>query len=442
MDSIKIIKSYFNKGYDITLGNCYRSDRPTKKYYIDCFNDILEKNGNNVWIHPKCFKRELCNYLGDNLKQNGNYFQVCTDYAKTVPMILKAKKPGFIKDVIYYFEPSIENTKNEKQYAFKRETLYQIINKYKDKDYNKILDKIYDENKYYEKTSDLIDVCLHSHVSPHSICASQTLDDHINNILKTNIKTKSITNHNSVTDQNLFERELNKHGIKYIKGVEISTEATELEFISKTNNTNFHILGLNLSLPNKKAEDQMNQMMKKYDSYNKEMKIKRNNYICKLFSLDIDCSVDTKTFKNELIKRNVFKDTDEAKAFLQSEFIKNKFKEKYLNPKEAIDIIHEFGGKAIVAHVFRKSSKASMSIDEARIRMDYLVKLGIDGVEVFHYSNTMNNGNIDFLLNYVIKNGLLYTLGSDIHSVKDEYFDTLKTIKIDKKTLEGLYRGE
>ena len=121
-NAISIIKNEFDNGADLTCGNCIRYDKPLKKYIIQSFKNIELREGDNIWLHPKCFKRYLFDYVSDELlkNQNGEYFDVNTDLSFMVPMVKKAKKPVFIDKIIYYFEPSLNNQRKKGLYEKKR----------------------------------------------------------------------------------------------------------------------------------------------------------------------------------------------------------------------------------------------------------------------------------------------------------------------------------
>ena len=133
-DAIETIKSYFDEGYDVTIGNLFRTDKPFKKYSIVDFKKSWERDGDNIWLHPKCFRRILFNYIGDFLKdENGNYIESMPDYAMMLPIFEFAKKPKFIKKCLYYFEPSNANVNKLDEYKEKNieETKNYLFNKAK-----------------------------------------------------------------------------------------------------------------------------------------------------------------------------------------------------------------------------------------------------------------------------------------------------------------------
>ena len=116
--AIEIIVNEFNNGADVTCGNCIRYDKPLKMYRIQSFDNVWERDGDNIWLHPKCFRRSLFDMIDieKDLKVNGEYLDVNTDFAFMLPMIRNAKKKVFIEDILYYFEPSMENINGQNKY--------------------------------------------------------------------------------------------------------------------------------------------------------------------------------------------------------------------------------------------------------------------------------------------------------------------------------------
>lgn len=118
--AIKIILDKFSAGADVTVGNCFRKDKPLKKYKVASFDKLYERNGDNTWLHPKCFKRKLFLEIDQNdLKIDGDYMNVNQDFAIMLPIIEKSQKNVFIEDVLYYFEPSENNLRSTDNYEKK-----------------------------------------------------------------------------------------------------------------------------------------------------------------------------------------------------------------------------------------------------------------------------------------------------------------------------------
>lgn len=116
-DALSIIRREFDNGADVTVGNCLREDKPTRHYQVDKFEESWWRDGDNIWLHPKCFRRYLCSYIQNDLFLGDGYVKVCTDYAIMLPIVEHAKKPVFIDKQIYYFEPSFLNKSKSGKYS-------------------------------------------------------------------------------------------------------------------------------------------------------------------------------------------------------------------------------------------------------------------------------------------------------------------------------------
>ncbi len=117
--AIEIIVNEFHNGAEITCGNCIRYDKPLKTYKIYSFERVWERGGDNIWLHPKCFKRKLFDFINieNDLKIDGLFVDVNTDFAIMLPMIAKSKKNVYIPDILYYFEPSTNNVNRVGKYS-------------------------------------------------------------------------------------------------------------------------------------------------------------------------------------------------------------------------------------------------------------------------------------------------------------------------------------
>ncbi|HDR1570096.1 TPA: hypothetical protein QB444_002178, partial [Pasteurella multocida] len=83
--ALEIIQKQFDAGADVTVGNCFRVDKPLKHYQVEAFEQSWKRNGDNIWLHPKCFRNYLCQYIQNNLQIDGKYIEVATDYAIMLP---------------------------------------------------------------------------------------------------------------------------------------------------------------------------------------------------------------------------------------------------------------------------------------------------------------------------------------------------------------------
>ena len=111
--AIEILINEFNKGADVTFCNYIRYDKPLNQNKIQSFRKILERNGDDIWLHPICFRKKLFDYITEeDLKINDKFIEVNIDFAIMIPIFCNAINPVFIEKVLYYFEPSFQNKKS------------------------------------------------------------------------------------------------------------------------------------------------------------------------------------------------------------------------------------------------------------------------------------------------------------------------------------------
>lgn len=137
--AIEIIVNEFQNNAEITCGNCIRYDKPLKTYKIYSFERVWERGGDNIWLHPKCFKRKLfdCIDIENDLKIDGCFVEVNTDFAIMLPMLEKSRKNVFIPEVLYYFEPSTNNVNRLEKYSesYKKEIKNILLEKAKEREH-------------------------------------------------------------------------------------------------------------------------------------------------------------------------------------------------------------------------------------------------------------------------------------------------------------------
>ncbi len=84
--------------------------------------------------------------------------------------------------------------------------------------------------------------------------------------------------------------------------------------------------------------------------------------------------------------------------------------------REAIDIIHKAGGKAVGAHLIRTLDQYN-SLPLLADVVDHFVKCGMDGFEVFYGKN--NWQQVKSMLELCRTYGLIMTGGSDYHGLEE-----------------------
>lgn len=96
------------------------------------------------------------------------------------------------------------------------------------------------------------------------------------------------------------------------------------------------------------------------------------------------------------------------------------------SPREAIDLIHQAGGAAVLAHPM---------IDHAIDYFEALTRLGLDGVEAYHSAH--KRSDTDRLIHLAERYRLVVTGGSDFHSREGRY-GAIGSLKVPVRLLEML----
>ena len=134
----------------------------------------------------------------------------------------------------------------------------------------------------------------------------------------------------------------------------------------------------------------------------------------------------------------------EAKAFLHSDEIVMPFPQKKIMLSEAISLIHDMHGLAVLAPPCTCENHRQLNSEQIESLIRYLLPLGLDGVELFHDDVLSNKSAFNMLKTYTEKYNLIATLGSDRHHVgMGEYFKMrplLDTIDYDYKSIKNFWR--
>lgn len=240
------------------------------------------------------------------------------------------------------------------------------------------------------------DLHLHSTFSDGKLTPEQILE-----ISKKNgVKYISITDHDSIDSQYITKEKFD--GVNIISGIEFSSEIYEFEI---------HILGYFIDIENENLNNIVNNLKK---SRIKRAKIIIDRLKNEGIELNIDdiikdnSSVGRAHIASEIVKKG-YEDTFKG-AFLKY-LLKGKpayVKGEKLNYKEAIKVIKEAGGIAVLAHPGKiyKSMVIEKVIKELKC-------YGLSGLEVYHPSHSKEQ--INLFNNLSRKYKLSITGGSDFH---------------------------
>lgn len=225
----------------------------------------------------------------------------------------------------------------------------------------------------------------------------------VKNIMQTGIRVFAITDHDSVENISSASRLATENGLKFIRGVEIST--TE-------NGRIFHILGYNI--------DPQNSVLNEILMFNRNNLEERNKKsIIKLQEMGYPVLPDEYLKYENSAERGGWK----ALNYAIDKGVCNTYREFFqlfgdrkagmsidgcAKPSAAIEAIKNAGGIPVLAHpgsaIYGNNPPEAISI---------AVEMGVEGVECFHPEN--NAETAEYSQAFCRRKGLYITGGSDCH---------------------------
>ena len=102
------VRGEYDDGADATVGSMLRLDKEAS--YVPNFVDP-RRWGSNVWHHLRTFRKRLFDAIYvEDLKIDGEWIAVATDWAFMVPIIEMASNPRYIPEPLYLYEPAEPKT--------------------------------------------------------------------------------------------------------------------------------------------------------------------------------------------------------------------------------------------------------------------------------------------------------------------------------------------
>ncbi len=289
----------------------------------------------------------------------------------------------------------------------------------------------------------IIDLHMHTNKSDGALSPKELIDEAIKN----NVKIISITDHDNIDSytEDLIEYARNK-GIILIPGVEITANAKRCEI---------HVLGYNFDLNNKLLHECFVNLKKVRLNYLYEVvknlnklgyivnieKLKQVNAITKAhISDDI---IHNKENEDLLIKTfNHIPNRGEFIELIMNEECPAYVKRESISAKDAINIIKQAGGKAIIAHPVAYAHEDNMSDDEL---LEIINEIKPDGIEANYLYVDRNNNRFDECEKwnkFAKKNNLIVTIGSDFHkkdNIRPEIGFINWNINISEECIKNIY---
>lgn len=254
-----------------------------------------------------------------------------------------------------------------------------------------------------------IDLHMHSTKSDGEFSPKELIDIAV----KKGISAISITDHDKATANNEAEEYAKEKGIEYIPGIEITV--TPPEGVRE-----LHIVGLFIDSENEEIKN-ISERHKKYAIDTAKKIIKKLNELDYKISFE-ELVEETKGehfgrpfIAKILMRKYPEKFQERSKVFDE---LLGKQGKAFVFPKgteleEAIKIIHNAGGIAIVAHPWYLGEKMLEILEK-------FVSLKGDGIELDYIpKKTIPEGTTQILKDFIKKHNLIVSGGTDFHERKD-----------------------
>lgn len=193
--------------------------------------------------------------------------------------------------------------------------------------------------------------------------------------------------------------------IRFMPGIELSCEAERHEI---------HILGYNIDIYDPKLLDTLENLRKGRRQRNLSMieKFREDGIpitLEKLLHGNEHTVITRAHFARVLIEEGYCKNKDQAFKKYVGDGCKYYIPKPYFSPEDAVRLIKDAGGTAVLAHPFQYH----FSNAELEKLITELISYGMRGIEVYHSSH--HYGQIVKLTEWCRRYGLLATGGSDFH---------------------------
>lgn len=253
------------------------------------------------------------------------------------------------------------------------------------------------------ETVEMGDTMKYADLHIHSCLSDGTLtpEEILNEAESKGIKCISITDHDTIASQYILKEY--KGSVKVISGIELSTEYKGCEL---------HILGYFINIDDKNLKNAVDQLSK--NRINRVLQIlerlEKYNIFLKLEDLAItdDLTIGRSHVANAMVNKGYF---DNYKSAFTTYLVKGKpgyVKGEKLSYKEAIKLITQSGGIAVLAHPGQIYQKREVENIIRELRC-----YGLKGIEVYHPSHSCEE--INSYYNLAVKYKLCITGGSDFH---------------------------
>lgn len=247
----------------------------------------------------------------------------------------------------------------------------------------------------------MIDLHLHSTFSD----GTYSPEELVRMASEAGLKAVSVTDHDTVDGTGEAMSAGNKYGVRVISGVELSVFLDDFHF---------HLLGYNFDWRNQQLGEKLRLLQESRNRRNVEI-------IRKLQGLGISVTEDELReistggqtgrphIARLLVAKNLVRDIDQAFELYLRKGKPGYARRLVYHVAEAISIIHQSGGGAVLAH----PSQISRSVPLLDELLTLLKSKGLDGIETYY--PTQQGSFLKKLRRLAAAHGLFETGGSDYH---------------------------
>ena len=242
----------------------------------------------------------------------------------------------------------------------------------------------------------------------HSICSDGRYNpkDIIRMAKEKNLDFVSLTDHDTLTGINEAINEAKKLNIKFIPGIELSTEYK---------GESIHVLGFftNYDYNNQELNDLLNNFKEK--RINRAYKIVEN--LKKFHNIELDIDKVLANGKDTIARPHIAKAIIDAGYDYDNEYIFNNFlgnncpayiPSTKLPTEEGINLLKKYNALVFLAH----------PVLVKKTPINELLDLGFDGLEAIYFQNSSDDTKK--FLNIAIERNLYISCGSDCHGIPND----------------------
>ncbi|HIU75974.1 MAG TPA: PHP domain-containing protein [Candidatus Pelethocola excrementipullorum] len=246
-----------------------------------------------------------------------------------------------------------------------------------------------------------IDLHVHSNCSDGTYAPEELVDY----ALEKNLKAIALTDHDTTEGIPRAQEAAKGTGLELIPGIELSTEY---------NRKDIHILGLGIDIENVHFQNQLKHFQDERDIRNEQMITLLQEYGIEISLEQMreeypDCVWTRAHFARFLLEHGYVKDMGEAFTLYLGDESPCFVPREKVKPFQAINLIHEGGGYAVLAHPLLYH----LSAEQLEELVKSLTDSGLDGIETIYSTNRFSDESATRQL--AKRHGLAITGGSDFH---------------------------